>query len=286
MLLQLASPRLGRYKPQQAAVVGLDWFMTSRRIVLLLLVLAFLGIVVWRFTRPEPQRPSAPPQQPAPLPLPPPVPEPPPPPAPQPVQPLPPPEAVTLTMLDGNPLRAHWYPAPQPNAPVVVLDAGAGQDIAPWLLPVEALLAQRPVNVLWLDDMQPRHADDIARRTRAEERWRVALAWLDVRAPKVRVALVGLHEAGDAIWPIADQPRPLSLAVIAPDGQPLTALAPAVTEKFAYVVLKPSFDPTPTWLNQLHNVRVHAIPGGLTAETDPQLQTDLPGWLFVALGPR
>ena len=291
MTRSLASPGLGRYKLQRGRVVEVERLMTSRRIALVLLLLAFSGLVVWRFTQREPPPPPsqpAPPPPPAPLP----VAEPPPPPAPHAVQPLPPPEAVTLTMLDGNPLRAHWYPAPQPNAPVVVLDAGAGQDVAPWLLPLEALLAQRPVNVLWLDDAQPRNADDGARRMRAEQRWRVALAWLDVRAPNVRLALVGLHEAGDAIWLIADQPlssagaRPLSLAVIAPDGQPLTALSPAVAEKFAYVVLKPSFDPTPTWLNQLHNVRVHAIPGGQTAETDPQLQTDLPGWLFVALGPR
>ena len=256
--------------------------MTSRRGALLLLLGVAVAFGVWQVARQRLPPPLPAPEVPPPALAAPEL----PPPAPHPPQPLPAPEDVTLAMADGNPLRARWYPAPQPLAPVIVLDAGAGQDVAPWLLPIEALLAQRPAHVLWLDDAQPRHADDKARRLRAAARWNAALAWLDARAPRQRLVLLGLHDAADAIWPVADNARPLSLAVIAPDGQPQEALSSSVADKFAYVVLKPGFDPTPTWLNQLHNVRVHSIPGGLTAETDPQLQTDLPGWLFVALGPR
>ena len=133
--------------------------------------------------------------------------------------------------------------------------------------------------MLWLDDVQPRHPQLAVRQARALARWRAALAWLEQRAPDVRLALVGAQDAADAIWQVADTPRPLSIAVLLPDAPP-SELSPAVAQRFALIGLPDA--PTPTWLGQLHNARTLALRGEMT----PQLAADLAGWLFVALGPR
>ncbi len=244
-------------------------------------VLLVVGAAVW-LVLPSPPPPVVVPapvaQPPAPLPPPRVVPDP----APHPSQPLPPDEALSLPMADGNPLRAHWYAAPQPDAPVLLLDVGAGQDLRPWQVIVQALLAQRPAHVLWLDDVQLRHPDATARATRALARWRAGLAWLQTRAPQGRLALVAAHEAADAVWAVTEQPRPLSLAVIAPEQPPPQPLPLDVVDRFALVALP--VPPTPTWLAGLHNVRVLPLAAG--AAMPGQFQSDVTGWLFVALGPR
>ncbi len=199
---------------------------------------------------------------------------------------MPPAEELTLEMAAGAALRAHWYPADPATAPVLVIDVGAAADLQRWRRPVQALLAQRPAHVLWLEDTQPRQPDDALRRSRAVARWTAALTWLDRRSPQTRWVLLGARDAGDAVWQVAERPRPLSLAVIAPESPPQTALPPEVADRFALVALPLSSEPTPTWLSQLRNVRLYALAADQSGALDPQFQTDLSGWLFVALGPR
>lgn len=262
--------------------------MSRSRLLLLVVALACVGLLLWLLLPPQPEanRQASrvpPPTAQSPVLIAPPA--PPPEPAPHPPAILPPPEVLALPMADGNPLRARWYAATKPDAPIVVLDAGAGSDLRPWLLSIQALLAQRPAHVLWLDDVQPRHADASARRLRAVARWSVALAWLDVRAPTARLALVGAHEAADAIWRVASRPRPMSLAVIAPDQQPDEPLSADIVDRFTLLGLPLAGEPTPTWVGQLHNARVWPIAAEHALE-DAKAQADLAGWLFVALGPR
>ncbi len=252
-------------------------------LVLAVLVAAVLAAQFWRRRPPAPVRPPVVPSAAVAQPVPPPA--PPPEPAPHPPSPLPPFETLSLPMADGNPLRARWHPSPQPSAPVLVLDLGAGSDPRPWLGLVQALLAQRPAQLLWLDDLQRRHPDDAPRQLRAVARWQAALAWLAVRAPDVRLVLIGAHEAGDAVWHVADVARPLSLAVIAPEQAPPEPLKSGIAERFTLVALPLADASTPTWLRELPNARLLRLPAAHALE-DEQVRADLAGWLFVALGPR
>lgn len=200
-------------------------------------------------------------------------------PSPQPPAALPPPVPLSLPMTDGNPLRARWYPSKGPHTPVVVLDVGTAPQPDLWQAVLGALLAQRPAHVLWLDDAQPRHPDPVARQHRAIARWQAALGDLAVRAPGVRYVLVGVGDAGAAVWPVASQPLPLSVACLWPDAEP-APLDPSATPRFGLVLLPEP--PTPTWAHGLTNARVQFA----AARAAPELVADLAGWLFAALGPR
>ena len=259
--------------------------MSRSRVFLLLLSLACVGLLIWLFLPPQPAVHRQPTRVPAPAPVRAPPALAPADPAPHPLAVLPQPELLSLPMADGNPLRARWYASAQEPAPIIVLDAGAGEDARPWVSVIQALLAQRPAHVLWLDDVQPRHPEASSRRLRAVARWSLALAWLAQRTPHGRLALVGARDAADAIWRVADLARPLSFAVIAPDGAPDGALSADIAARFALVALPLAPDATPTWLAELHNARVLHLPAAHALE-DEQVRADLAGWLFVALGPR
>ncbi len=277
---------MGVTSDRRAAVASCGLAMSRLRVSLGLLLALLIAALAWHFV------PSTPPARPTPVPRQPPAVTPPapptplPPPAPHPPQPLPVAEVLVLPLPDGNPLRARWYAATVADAPIIVLDAGAGADLHSWQVAIAELLAQRPAHVLWIDDAQPRHSEASVRAVRALARWNAALAWLDVRAPRGRLALIGAREAGDAAWLVADRQRPLSLAVIAPDAPPAQPLPPEVAARFALVAVPLAESATPTWLAQLHNARVYPLLGPPTAPLDAQLQSDLAGWLFVALGPR
>ena len=127
--------------------------MSRLRVSLGLLLALLIAVLVWHFARstppaPVPRQPtaSAPPAlRPPPAPL--------PPPAPHAPQPLPAAEDLALPLPDGNPLRARWYASALVEAPIIVLDAGAGADLRPWQVAIAELLAQRPAHVLWIDEI-------------------------------------------------------------------------------------------------------------------------------------
>ena len=187
-------------------------------------------------------------------------------------------------MADGVALRAHWYAAAAAPAPVIAIDLGAGRDVAPWQPALAALVAQRPAAILWLDDTQQRAADPQLRAARALGRWRAALVWLDAHAGGARLALIGVHEGADAVWAAATAPRPLSVAALWPD-EPQQPLPTAALDRFALVAVDADAAPS-TALLALRNARLLRLPPPSAAGPSPQLASDLPGWLFSALGPR
>lgn len=244
----------------------------------LLLALGLMGTLFFKFhqqvqtaVQQEAQRR----QQPIPQPQPP-IPREIPQPSPRAPQPLPQPEFLTLAMTDGNPLPARLYRGQGQNLPVLVVDIGPPDPR--WETPLMALLAQRQVQILWLDDPQKALVNPLVRM---QARWQAALEWLDVQHPGVRVTLLGQGLQATAMLAVTHTPRALSLALIAPEPPPPTdPNLQAASLKFTLVAL--AEDSTPTWLEPFHNLhRLH-----LTAPDNPQFAAELAGWLFVALGPR